>query len=89
MTKAWTTREGQKIPIDQLDDSHLLNCIKMIKRKHEETMNAGWQMIGTVSSDEAYDDVERELNALEDGPHTISKSYTDLVAEARRRGYNV
>ena len=31
--RIWTTREGDLIPIEKLDDDHLLNCIKMLRRK--------------------------------------------------------
>jgi hypothetical protein len=36
----WVTKEGVEIPIEEMTDSHLLNCIgyaKMMKDKHRTT----------------------------------------------------
>lgn len=30
----WTTKEGKKINISKMDESHILNCINMLKRNH-------------------------------------------------------
>lgn len=32
MAKVWTTKEGREIPIRTMEDSHLLNTIRMLKR---------------------------------------------------------
>lgn len=37
--RIWTTREGKKIPVSQMSDSHLLNTIRMLR---------GMSPIGTV-----------------------------------------
>lgn len=31
----WTTKDGTKIPIDELDNNHLKNCIAMMDRMPE------------------------------------------------------
>lgn len=31
----WQTKDGDKIPIDQMDDEHLLNTINLIDRSQE------------------------------------------------------
>ena len=31
----WKTKDGDKIPIDQMDDEHLLNTINLIDRSQE------------------------------------------------------
>jgi len=33
MSKIWTTKDGTEIPIRNLEDSHLLNIAKLIKKK--------------------------------------------------------
>lgn len=30
----WTTKDGRKININEMDESHILNCINMLKRNH-------------------------------------------------------
>jgi hypothetical protein len=34
--KTWTTKEGKEIPYSELEDSHLLNILKLIERKAEK-----------------------------------------------------
>lgn len=35
--KVWTTQDGREIPISQLEDSHLLSILKMIKSQAEDS----------------------------------------------------
>lgn len=30
----WTTKDGKKINVNKMDESHILNCINMLKRNH-------------------------------------------------------
>lgn len=30
----WTTKEGKKISVNEMDESYILNCINMLKRNH-------------------------------------------------------
>ena len=30
----WTTKDGRKINTNKMDESHILNCINMLKRNH-------------------------------------------------------
>lgn len=34
--ETWTTKEGKEIPYSELEDSHLLNILKLIERRAEE-----------------------------------------------------
>ena len=34
--KTWTTKDGKEIPYSKLEDTHLLNILKLIERKAEE-----------------------------------------------------
>ena len=35
--KTWITKEGKEIPYSKLEDSHLLNILKLIERRSEES----------------------------------------------------
>jgi hypothetical protein len=32
--KAWRTRDGRSIPIKDMDDGHLENCVRFLRRAH-------------------------------------------------------
>ena len=81
MTKTWTTKKGEEIPYNKLEDSHLLNIISFIERKAEEgiTVKYGgmgmwgdepWFDVGTYYGEEARDRMD----------------YNSLKAEAKKRG---
>lgn len=33
MAKTWTQRDGSQIPIKNMEDEHIINCLKMVWRK--------------------------------------------------------
>lgn len=32
-TLAWTTKEGELIAVNEMEDQHLINCINLLRRK--------------------------------------------------------
>jgi hypothetical protein len=51
----WTTREGERIPVEQMTDAHLANAVAFLKRRiadldEESDAAAGWGGSGDMSS---------------------------------------
>jgi len=74
----WTTKDGRKIKIYDMGDSHLLNAIKMVGRKAERMRAAN---------------EERFWMFEQDSPESIMcylpVIYYDLIIEAENRGLDL
>jgi len=91
-TKLWTTKDGRKIRICDMEDSHLQNSINLLSRyarhKESEAINAGFQMLSMLQGEMAIDSVERELDyIMETGidPSEVYHLYNNLITEQERR----
>ena len=80
--KNWITREGTKIKIKDLTDSHLVNILKFIKRKADEGI--GGFHCGGHSPDDFW--VEECTVAGEEALEILG--YDDLKKEADKRKLN-
>ncbi len=40
--KIWITKKGDKIPIEEMDDSHILNGIKLFERTGQRELQVEW-----------------------------------------------
>lgn len=81
--KYWETKEGTEIPYKKLEDSHLLNILKWIKRKSKEGMiECGGQYLGEGEHDFWIDELD-EHEILE------KYDYKGLLREARKRGLSI
>lgn len=81
MEKTWTTEQGDEIEYTKLEDSHLLNILKFIKRRAEEGM------IEVISygyeGDDDYQSVDAETLY---GDEVLKKlDYQGLEDEAKKR----
>lgn len=88
----WTMKNGEKIRIVNMKDSHLLNTIQMLEQytKHMESqaIQAGEEMLAGLHGEIATQMVEDDLDRLyQEGldPADITPAYDKLVAEADRR----
>ena len=88
----WTMRDGTKIPVTEMTDSHLDNAIALMERNSERyrqgAINSGYQMLGFLHGEQAIYSVECELSRLENGEFDLydeSESYRALVDERERR----
>jgi hypothetical protein len=68
--KYWTTKEGEKVLIREMSNSHLANTIAMLKRKGSDIIRRGG---GDDSGDFWYDEEPRPI-------------YMALVNELKARG---
>jgi len=81
-------KNGKKIKIKDMTDSHLLNTIAFLKRKCMQEVN---QLINLPlpQGEIACMDVEADMdNLMEDPEQLLPDVYYDLEGEARGRGLN-
>ena len=96
--KIWETRDGRKIPIEQMGDRHLLNTIAMLNRSaciFRLTLLTELAMACTaVSGDGALMAIESEMHTLDICPddEVLARAvpqYGLLLDEAARRNLGV
>lgn len=88
----WTTRDGTKIPVTEMTDSHLANAIAMCERNSENyrqsALNSGLQMLSMLQGEQAIYSVECEMDRLGSDEWDLydeSESYRALIDERERR----
>jgi hypothetical protein len=85
----WTTREGQQLTLDQIDNRHLANILKMLLRNAERIrMESLCQMGSPPTAEMAEYYFEQAQTALTEAEpeELIEQLYPELTAEAERRG---
>ena len=94
-TKLWTTKEGEKIRICDMTDTHLRNSIKMLEcttvLEHKSRVSKLIEASTIVSGEMATDIIESELNFLLQNnldPEDVYSIYDDLVYDLERRNQN-
>ena len=95
-TKIWKCKDGTKIRIRDMESSHLLNTIKMLKRatyiRHKESIKLGEQMLCILQSEMAIMSVENDLNNMyenEPDPLDYFPIYENLINEAAKRNLTI
>ena len=66
----WTTREGKKLKISEMETSHILNCIRLMDRQMVKAINKAMNR-----NDECY----------AEPPDSWVKTYQALVEEYNKR----
>lgn len=91
----WTTKTGDKIPVSKMDDSHLVNTIRFVRRNYQAIM-----LHQAILCDSAYPDGEPDgaaMAAESEARYAFSEAeelndiqvrvpiYKHLVKEANKR----
>ena len=64
----WVTRDGTRIPIQEMSDQHLSNAAKHLQKKSDEMDASGYEMIPTEDArrmEAEYDDLREKVKWLE------------------------
>lgn len=85
VTKKWTQKDGTKIRICDMKDSHLLNSIKMLNRMVETERATLWYPCFQGEMAQFYAEQEYE-NFMSDDECAYPEIYWDLINDADRRG---
>lgn len=88
----WVTKEGQRIKIKDMTDSHILNTIRMLERNakiYQEVMiPQAYAVLSSMRGEGAQFCMEQEIRSLEDADPTElidCPTYDALVEEAMKR----
>ena len=85
--KNWRTKEGATIPIVKMDDTHLVNSMKMLER-HAEGWNIGEAVLAMALAQ--WEPSAKALAAINKAASRVvpvlPPSYFALRSEAERRG---
>lgn len=79
----WTTKNGKTLEISKMETSHILNCIKMLKRKYDH----GYIMRQFGFSDGEimyYDEAQEDIT--EQSIEEVFPIYVSLKKELENRG---
>lgn len=90
-TKLWTTKDGRRIRICDMEDDHLLHTIRLLQRVAETKRIKSVVFYTTCeqpTSDGALDCFNREFDSVMDAEleDYLPRIYENLGAEVNRRG---
>jgi len=90
----WTMRDGTRIRVRDMADSHLLNTIRFVERaadrKRAELVADGYAAMASLNGEMAQYICEGEIHAVEaSAPGEFFPIYDDMVDEAVSRGLSL
>ena len=80
--RMWTTAEGKRLRVRDMDNGHLVNTIRMLERRADGEIGAC--MAIAAAEYDGYSDVFDDADV-----GSIYPIYDDMVAEAKRRGLDL
>jgi len=88
----WITRDGRRIPIRDMSDTHLLNTLALLDRRvrvyEEQTLRELYTLSTWVTGEIATMDIENRIMEIEEhglDPAEVFEPYKELAREAQRR----
>ena len=90
----WQTKDGRVVKIIDMDDGHLVNSIRLLKRvvrgmRFSRDL-AGWHVLNFVQGEMAQyaieSDLELDARLSDDEWLEAHTAYEELIGEAKRRG---
>ncbi len=69
MTLRWTQKNGQKVALDDMTDSHIRNCMRMLERgsaRDSREVNAAYGFLSMLQGEYAIYYTEGDISRLED-----------------------
>lgn len=94
----WVTREGERIPVRKMTDSHLINAIRYLRRTAEVQQMEATLAIGQYLDDDPPDGAwmaataaERDLESMDTDEFAAANvpTFEAMLAEAEKRGIKV
>lgn len=84
-TAMWTTRNGARLRICDMEDRHLVNTLRMLRRAHGELVSSAWAAACSLQGEMASYYAEQDIDRLEqvESTHPL---FGRLEMEALRRG---
>ncbi len=94
--KSWITRDGRKIPINRMTNSHLVNTIHYIERiarkYSQQLLFSAYRAINTMNGEMAIESIENDIMHIEECvddtellPAKLSNIYNDMYRLAVER----
>lgn len=86
-TARWKTKDGTKIRVCDMDDQHLHNAIKFIRRQWAASIREANARLASLDDEGCFAPIlESQIEeALERGPATLFPIYQNMMLEKRRR----
>ena len=94
-TKRWTTKNGEKIRICDMEDSHLINTINFLRRMAEgmrgKTISNAYQLACFVQGEIAESQIDQDIMTMEESTYEewLPNIFWNLHDDALRRGLDV
>lgn len=95
--KHWTTRDGRRVRISEMTDSHLVNTLRFLKRQavvwQSQYLLDGMSALSMLQGEMAIDSVESDMRRVEmmddeDFLEAFAPAWLPLCEEAEKRGLN-
>ena len=86
--KTWTTKDGKKLYIKDIEDSHLLNILSLLEMKAKNGVECSWITFNDTGYDgDSYvSDFITVSSTLYGNEYLKHTQYKELLKEANKRG---